>query len=108
MLKPAFAQQPSSLPLKPVFGFGEIETLGEGTSKLVQPMFAIATVLVVVYFLIAAFKYLKAGGNKEDVEGARQMITHSIVGFAILMLAFLILQFLLATLFGINNLRIIG
>lgn len=100
--------QPSPLPLSSSFGFGEIISLGQGTTSLVRPMFALAAALVTIYFLIAAFKYLKAGANKEDVEGARQMITHSIIGFAILMLTFLILQYLLATLFGIKDLKIIG
>ena len=89
------------------FGFGNIKTLGAGTNNLVGPVFSAATTLVVVYFLIAAFKYLKAGSNKEDIEGARQMITHSIIGFVILIFAFFILQFLLSSLFGITDFQII-
>lgn len=84
------------------FGFGDIKSLGQGTSKLVMPVFSVATALVVIYFLLGAFKYLKSGGNKEEVEGARQMITHAIVGFIILMFAFLVLQFLLWSLFKIQ------
>ena len=76
------------------FGFGDIKSLGEGTQTLVLPFFSMAASLVVIYFLLGAFKYLKSGGNKEDMEGAKQMITHAIVGFIILMFAFLILQFI--------------
>lgn len=76
------------------FGFGDIKSLGEGTQRLVGPFFSLAASLVVIYFLLGAFKYLKSGGNKEEIEGARQMITHAIVGFIILMFAFLILQFI--------------
>ncbi|MBI2020448.1 hypothetical protein HYS94_03415 [Candidatus Daviesbacteria bacterium] len=65
-----------------------------------------AAVLVVLYFLFGAFKYLRAGGNKEEVEGARQMIEHAIFGFILLMFAFLILQFLLSFLFGVTNFRL--
>lgn len=82
------------------FGFGNIKSLGEGTTLIVKPIFEIAAVLVIFYFLLGAFKYLKAGGNKEEVEAGRQMIEHAIVGFIILMFAFLILQFLLLRLFG--------
>ena len=76
------------------FGFGGITSLGKGTSMLINPIFSIAAVLVILYFLFAAFKYLKAGANKEDVAGAKQMITHAIIGFLLLMLAFLVIQFI--------------
>lgn len=89
------------------FGFGNITDLGSGTTRLVTPLFSIAATLVVIYFLLGAFKYLKAGANKEDVEGARQMITHAIIGFGLLMLSFLVLQFLLYGLFGITGFQII-
>ena len=90
------------------FGYGYLKNLGQGTSLLVTPIFSIATFLVILYFLLGAFKYLKAGGSKEEVEAARQMITHAIVGFFLLMLAFLILQFILSSLFNITDFKIIG
>ncbi len=104
----ASAQAPDPIDLGKDFGFRDITTLGEGTTRLVPAIFSIATVLVVIYFLIAAFKYMKAGANKEDIESAKQMIIHSLIGFILLMLSFLILQFLLARLFGITGLRLIG
>ena len=88
------------------FGFGDIKSLGQATSQLVTPAFSIATVAVIIYFLLGAFKYLKSGGDKEEVAGARQMITHAIIGFIILMFAFLILQFLLSNLFGIKGFQL--
>lgn len=91
-----------------IFGFGDIKTLGEATSKLVGPAFAITAVMVILYFLFGAFKYIKAGGNKEEMAGARQMISHAIIGFIILMFAFLVLQYLLSALFNITTLKIIG
>lgn len=81
------------------FGFGNIQSLGQATTQLVVPVFSIAAFLVVLYFLLGAFRYLKAGGNKEEMAGARQMISHAIIGFIILMFAFLVLQFLLSSLF---------
>lgn len=90
------------------FGFGNIGSLGEGTTRLVGPFFEIAAVLVIAYFLVGAFRYLKAASDKEELEGARQMITHSIIGFFILMFAFLMLQFLLARLFNTTDFKIIG
>lgn len=73
--------------------------MGQATTAFLPTIFSVATFLVIIYFLLGAFKYLRAGGNKEEVEAGRQMIEHAIVGFIILMFAFLILQFLLSSLF---------
>ncbi len=90
------------------FGFsgGNYNSLGSATSQLVMPIFSIATFLVILYFLLGAFRYLKAGENKEEVEAAKKMITQGIVGFVILMFAFLILQFLIFSLFKSNIIQI--
>lgn len=89
----------NSIPIGDNFGFGNIGSLGEATSKLVDPGFAIAATLVIIYFLWGAFKYLQAGETKEDVSAAKQMISHAIVGFIILMFAFLILKLILSSVF---------
>lgn len=98
---------PSPIPIGEKFGFGNITSLGEATSKLVTPVFSVTAVMVILYFLFGAFRYMRAGGNKEEMEGARQMITHAIIGFFILMSTFLVLQFLLSSLFGITGFQII-
>lgn len=76
------------------FGFGDITSLGQAINQLVLPVFSIATTAVVIYFLLGAFKYLKSGGNKEELAGAQQMIIHAIIGFVILIFAFFILQYI--------------
>lgn len=76
------------------YGFGDIQSLGEGVNRLVMPTFSIATAVVVIYFLVGAVKFLMSGGDKEAVGSARAMITHAIVGFIILIFAFLILEFI--------------
>ncbi len=90
------------------FGYGNFKSLGQATSQLVMPIFSLAAAAVVIYFLWGAFNYLKSGGNKEEVANARNRITHAIIGFIILMFAFLILQFLLSSLFKITDFQIIG
>lgn len=101
---PAYAK----VEIKDVFGFGGITSLGQATTFLVTPIFSLAAAAVIIYFLFGAFKYLVSRGNKEEVAAAKDMLTHSIIGFVILMLAFLILQFLLSSLFGITGFQIIG
>lgn len=88
------------------FGFGDVTSLGLATSRLVMPIFSLAATAVIIYFLFGAFKYLVSRGNKEEVAAAKGMITHSIIGFIILMFAFLMLQFLLSSLFGITGFQL--
>ena len=76
------------------YSFGDIGSLGEGINRLITPTFSIATTIVVIYFLVGAMKFLMSGGDKEAVGSARAMITHAIIGFIILIFAFLILEFI--------------
>ena len=90
------------------FGFGQFTSLGDATSLLVTPLFSLAAAVVILYFLWVSFKYITARGQKEELAAARQILIHSIIGFIILMFAFLILQFLLSSLFGISGFLIQG
>lgn len=98
---PVHAQFPVSIGQH--FGFGGLQSLGDATSKLVDPAFGIAAALVIIFFLWGAFKYLKSGENKEELSAAKQMIIHAIIAFIILMFAFLVLQFLLTGLFRFDR-----
>lgn len=84
------------------YGFGDITSLGQGINRLVPAAFSIATTAVVIYFVYAAFKYTTSGGDKEEVANAQKMITHSVIGFVLLMFLFLFVEFLFGRLFGIN------
>ena len=89
------------------FGYGNLKSFGETISLLVNPIFSLAAAGVVIYFLWGAFKLIISGGNKEEIANSRNMITHAIIGFIILMFAFLILQFLLSSIFKITDYQII-
>jgi hypothetical protein len=76
------------------YDFGNIPTVGDAFTHLVKPGFAVAAVALVIYFLIAALRYLTSGGEKEAIAGARAMLTHSIVGFLLLIMLFLVLKYI--------------
>lgn len=100
LITPAYAVSATPMPtlspvnIRDIFGFGNISSLGEGTSLLVIPAFSIAFVGVTVFIVVGAFRFLASGGDKESIAKARGMITHAIIGFLILMFIFLILQFI--------------
>lgn len=94
-----------------VFGFGRkfntSDSLGEIVSKLVVPIFSIATFIVTWYFLWGAWDWIISEGDKQKVADARNKITQAIAGFLILILVFFILPFVLYKLFDLK-LGIIG
>ena len=94
--RPAFA----AVDLSEQYAFGDLGSLGEGINRLVGPAFAIATTAVTIYFIYAAFTYITSGGDKEAIGNARKMVTHSIIGFVMLMLLFLVVNFVFFRLFG--------
>jgi len=59
------------------------------------PMFEVTAGIVIIYFLIGAFFYLKAGGEKEEIAKAREMMNHAIIGFLILMVAFFMIDYIM-------------
>ncbi|MBI2021475.1 hypothetical protein HYS93_01160 [Candidatus Daviesbacteria bacterium] len=76
------------------FPFGKYLTLGQGTQPLIGPIFNLAAIMVIFYFLIAAVRYILAGGDKENLAKARAMMYHAFIGFLLLILIFLVLQFI--------------
>lgn len=80
--------------LREQYGFGNVGSLGEGVQRLVAPTFTIAATAVTIYFIIGSFRFLISGGDKESIAKSRSMITHSIIGFILLILLFLIMQFI--------------
>jgi hypothetical protein len=91
LITPAFAQP---INLKNEYAFGEINTFGQGVSYLVMPAFAVAGVILVFWFLWGAFDIIISQGEKERIAAGRNRITHTIIGFLMLIAMFLILQYL--------------
>lgn len=83
------------------YAFGGIRSFGVGLGYLVGPAFTLAGILLIIYFLWGAFDFITSGGDKEKVASARAKITHVIIGFMLLILMFLVLQFI-PQFFGLN------
>lgn len=76
------------------YGFGGIQSLGQVFSLLTKPGFLIAGFAVTIYFFIGAIKFLTSAGDKTALESARKTIIHAIIGMVLLIMAFLVLQYL--------------
>ena len=88
LIKPAFAQNMPQVRtnLANEYAFGDIKSLGDGLSHLAGPMFYLAATAVTFYMVIGAFKFITSGGDKNALQGAKNMITHSIIGFVLLIM----------------------
>lgn len=82
------------------FDFAKYTSLGNFTSALIPLAFSIAAMLVVFYFIIGAFELITSQGDKAHIVSARSKIYHSIIGFILLMVLFLVMQYLIPTLLG--------
>jgi hypothetical protein len=69
-----------------------------------QILIAAGGLMVVLYFLQAAFEWLGAGGEAAKITKAREKMTGAVAGFLILIAMFGILSFI-ETIFGINILN---
>lgn len=88
---------------------GAYPTLVPGGAALSSIISTIAEVLIIlsglaffIFFIIAAYKWLTAGGEESKVEEARTQITNAIIGLAIAASAFVVYQIVTAF-FGIST-----
>lgn len=83
------------------YGFGWVQSLSEALATLATPAFGIAAVAVTIYFLIGTLKFITSSGEKEKVASAREMITHAFIGLLLLVVTFILLEFV-PQLLGVN------
>lgn len=90
-----FAASPSPIPIRvvaPLQGVNPSTTIGTLLSNILTIVFVLAAIVVLFMLIIGAFQWITSGGDKEGIDNARKRITNALIGFAILALAFLIVQ----------------
>ncbi len=89
------------------YGFGWYTSAGQFISKLIPPVISVLGFALLLYFIWAGYLYMTSGGNKESIARAQAMITHAIIGLIVLLLSFIVLQFIIGALFGRTGIRFI-
>jgi len=79
------------------------DSLGDFTRALIPLAFSIAALMLVFYFIIAAFELITSQGDKAHIVSARSKIYHSIIGFVLLIVLFLIIEYIIPALLGQNT-----
>lgn len=78
-----------------------IRTLGNVISNGITILFILATILSLFFLVFGGIKWITSGGDKTQVESARNWIVAAVVGLVITFLSYFILNFVLG-LFGID------
>jgi hypothetical protein len=92
MTSAAFAQISIPSTVGGTFGLGT-QDLYSTLTGIVNVLLGFLGVLAIIVILVGGFKWMTSGGNEEKVAGARQMIVAGIIGLAIILAAFAIVQF---------------
>ncbi|HUS60264.1 MAG TPA: pilin [Nevskiaceae bacterium] len=77
------------------------ENIGDIINTLIPYIFALAGIILLFFIIFGGFELLTSGGDPKKVESAKGKITHAIVGFIIIFVAYWLVQ-ILETIFGIQ------
>lgn len=69
---------------------------------IIQNLLRFALIFVVIIFAYAGFTYLTSGGSASKIEKAHNMLIKAVVGFVIVLSAFLIVE-LIANILGLDS-----
>jgi len=67
-------------------------------ATVISIAFALAGIVAVIYLIIGGFNYVTAGGNPEQIEMAKTTIVNAIIGLVVILVSYLIVQFIMTQL----------
>ncbi len=88
------------------YAFGGLQSLGDLFSALTRPLFAVVSVIVMIYLIVGAIRWMASGGDANALSAARRMMIHGVIGFFLLMMLFIFLQYITEFL-GLTGFKII-
>jgi hypothetical protein len=71
------------------------EDLLDVISSVINLAFAMAAIVAVIYLIIGGYSYVTAGGNPEAVEMAKTTIVNALIGLLVILVSYLIVQFVM-------------
>lgn len=76
----------------PAPNFDRSIQLGPLITTIINTMYPLVGILLLIYLLWGAFELLTSGGDKGKVQSAQKRMTYALIGFALVIFAFLITQ----------------
>ena len=77
-------------------------TIGEVISTIIPYIFGAAAIALLIYLIIGGFQFMLSRGDPKASQAAQAMITNAVIGFVIIIIAFLLVQ-LIGQLFGLGT-----
>lgn len=87
-----------------VAGGGVVDVFSQQFSNLIGLLTVLGGVFLVIYFLLAAFEWIQAGGDAGKVEKAQQRMVNGAIGMLVMIIAFGIIG-IIGGVFGIELLN---
>ena len=85
-------------------GLDWADNLGKVVSRGVSFVLAFAGIGLLIMLLASGFEYLTSAGDAKKLEGAKQRLTYSIVGFLLIFTAFWLVQ-IASRIFGLTEVQ---
>lgn len=83
-------------------GGQSINTIGDVINVLTSFLYPIAGVLLFIYLAWGGFNFLLSRGEKEKVQQGKDKITAAIIGFAILMVSYILVR-IISSILGLSS-----
>jgi len=74
------------------FGPAKFTNFGELFSNIILILTSIAAAVTFIFVVIAGIKFVTSSGDEKGVASAKAALTYAIIGFAVTVLAFVIMQ----------------
>lgn len=81
-------------------GFGEAKDPREIVASVIRILLGLTGTIFLCLTLYAGYLWMTAGGNEDEVTKAKTLLTQSVIGLAIILLAYSITIFVFNTLLG--------
>jgi len=72
--------------------FGSGNTVTQILTKILSILLQFAGLVSVIFIVYGGYRYVTAGGNEDAAESAKHIITNAVIGFAVIVLSFVILK----------------
>lgn len=91
--------------LSPGSGSAAVGQFSGVIGTIIRALFVGGVIVFLVWFLIGAVRWITSGGDKGQLEGARNQVLHAVIGLVVLFSLFAILK-VIEILFGVSILNI--
>ena len=84
-------------------GLNSSVTPGKAISNIIKLVLALLGVIALIIIIIGGFQWMTSGGDSSKIDASKKLMMNGIIGLVIILLAFVIQQFVVNLIFGVVN-----